>query len=408
MIADTATTPAEPHTIRSELVRFPTWYAVVGSRLLVLCSGIAGALLATRRAGWVIDDPARSTLHLGRVGNVLAGAVDRWDAVHYLEIARHGYVDAGHTPFFPLYPMLIRVLGLALGSDLVAAAAISLAAFGLAATLLYRLASAEFGEGTARATVWLLSLAPAGFIFTAAYTESLFLLLTLGAFTAARGERWRLACVLAALDSIARIPGVIAVVPVAWYWWQSSSRPRWALPWILIVPLPLVAFCCYLDARGFGPLAWMHNEGTSFSRNMYGPPAVIVSALHDGISGIVDTLKGARPVVSSVGSVWSDPFYNVVEMVVLLVSLAALTRCWRRLPRVYAVYATLVLIVALWSATPPNPLRSFDRFVLTIFPLWIAAAGWLRERRALAPVLVLGAAGLCFYAFEFASWAYVA
>ncbi len=70
-------------------------------------------------------------------------------------------------------------------------------------------------------------------------------------------------------------------------------------------------------------------------------------------------------------------------------------RCWR-------------CSVSVASQTKVQPLEGIDRYVLTIFPLWMAAGAWVSERPVLRPLLVLGAALLAFYSFEFATWAFVA
>jgi hypothetical protein len=43
-----------------------------------------------------------------------------------------------------------------------------------------------------------------------------------------------------------------------------------------------------------------------------------------------------------------------------------------------------------------------------IFPLWMAAGAWVSERRAIYPAIIIGAGLVCFYSFEFATWAFVA
>ena len=79
-----------------------------------------GALLALAtlvpmrnpRAGrW--DDPAL-THDLGGVTDVWA----RWDSVHFLRIAEHGY-SASEAAFYPLYPALVAGVGRALGGHYV-------------------------------------------------------------------------------------------------------------------------------------------------------------------------------------------------------------------------------------------------------------------------------------------------
>jgi hypothetical protein len=94
---------------------------------------------------------------------------------------------------------------------------------------------------------------------------------------------------------------------------------------------------------------------------------------------------------------------------VLLICRATLLGAWRRLPRPYALYATLVLAVDLWSPIALTPLRSFDRYALVIFPLWICAALWLRDRRRLL-LTVLGVCTvmLVYNVHQFALWGFIA
>ena len=67
-----------------------------------------------------------------------------------------------------------------------AAYLVSLAAFLGALVLLHRLTELELGRRLARPTLLLLAVFPAAVYFGAPYSESLFLLLAVGAFYAAR------------------------------------------------------------------------------------------------------------------------------------------------------------------------------------------------------------------------------
>ena len=81
----------------------------------------------------------------------------------------------------------------------------------------------------------------------------------------------------------------------------------------------------------------------------------------------------------------------------------------RRLPLAYAAYAGAALLVSTWNPVPAQPLKSFDRYTLTIFPLWMVAGAWVAERRADARrALLVSAILLAFWTFEFATWAWVA
>src|ERR1700761_5350744 len=89
-------------------------------------AGGAGALTVPRRLDWQAFDSTHLTTRLGALGDVLAAPAVRWDSIHYLAIAQHGYARPTEAVFFPLYPLLIRALGLLVGSDVVAGVLISM------------------------------------------------------------------------------------------------------------------------------------------------------------------------------------------------------------------------------------------------------------------------------------------
>src|SRR5205085_9269424 len=173
------------------------------TRAAVLCLAVFADLSAGPHlgGGTAAYDQAKfdvpSLTHpLGGLGNMLLSPLARWDAVWYLGIAAHGYEHAasGQAAFFPLYPLLVRGLGeLGGGSGgalLIASYLVSLGAFGCALYLLYRLVELELGRRVARTALLLLALFPASLYFGAPYSESLFLLASVGAFYAARTGCW--------------------------------------------------------------------------------------------------------------------------------------------------------------------------------------------------------------------------
>jgi hypothetical protein len=78
----------------------------------------------------------------------------------------------------------------------------------------------------------------------------------------------------------------------------------------------------------------------------------------------------------------------------VLLALAMLVVCWRRLPASYTVFAAAVMAVALAGTN----LDSFERYALSAFPLTMAAALVCRGTRVERAVLVLLSAGLAGYA----------
>jgi hypothetical protein len=95
---------------------------------------------------------------------------------------------------------------------------------------------------------------------------------------------------------------------------------------------------------------------------------------------------------------------------ILIATLIALDGCRRWLRPEYGVYAGLMILMCLTTPERGEPLWSYDRFALTMFPLWMVGGAWLARRPRLAQgaVLVAGAGALVFYTLQFSSWAFVA
>src|SRR5215203_4382663 len=223
-------TPAQAGAIRaasrSDALRV-AWRIAWTTRLAVLLVAVFAALSFGPAAGGVarenadkFDEPALTHA----LADPLLAPLARWDSIWYLRIADSGY--AGSTTraaFFPLYPLLVRGVGTLFGGShgavLVAAYLVSGTAFLAALVLLYRLTELELGRRLARPTLLLLAVFPAALYFGAPYSESLFLLLAVGGFYAARTDRWAWAGACAGLASATRSAGLLLLIPLAMLWW---------------------------------------------------------------------------------------------------------------------------------------------------------------------------------------------
>jgi hypothetical protein len=384
-------------------------WAFFVSRLIALTGGIAGAGLGHRVDQWSSVDPARVTQGFGAVGNLLTGSAVRWDALAYLGIAEHGYTHARWSAFFPLYPLLMSAFGWLVRSDVAAGIVISGVSFWVALMLVHRLTALERGPRAADATVILLAFAPLSFFFSAVYTESLFLALSVGAIYAARIGRFRLGAVLAALAAVTRVTGILLVVPLAIMRIRANGRPDRHLGWLLLAPGALLAYLGYLAAHGYGWLSpFTQQVGATSARHVGGPISTIAAALSAGWNGLTATARGVPAVSFGLTGPFSLSFDSVVLLGVLALSIWGLVLVWRYLPVAYGAYAGLTLLVVLSSSTTLQPLDAIDRYVLTIFPLWMAAGAWTAERHMTRPIAALGALLLAFYSVAFATWAFVA
>src|SRR4051812_29226269 len=136
--------------------------------------------------GWPSPPYDGSSLH------ILVTAWERADGLWFLRIADGGYgLGDGSAAFFPLYPLAIRAVSWLLGGHpLPAALLVSNLSFLGALIVLYRLTVREISVPAARTAVLLLALFPTSFFFFAPLSESLFLLLAVGSFSAARRRWW--------------------------------------------------------------------------------------------------------------------------------------------------------------------------------------------------------------------------
>jgi Gpi18-like mannosyltransferase len=247
--------------------------AALATRLPIL---ILGAIAVTI-VGTVPPPAAEAVWRVSsrEVTNMLA----RWDTFFYYTIATDGYSwDPAvfrhyNVVFFPLYALLMRGGGVLLGGHpLLAGLIVSLTAFSGALALLYRLALLDVGEDHAWRVILLISTFPYALYYSAVYTESLFLLLSVGAFYAMRRGRlgWVAVCGLAA--GLTRPNGFWLALPLAclavWPPGGEGAGERVHRP--VRLPIALLAagvpalgvmmFSGYLHWRFGDALAWVHGQ----------------------------------------------------------------------------------------------------------------------------------------------------
>jgi Mannosyltransferase (PIG-V) len=372
--------------------------AFAGSRLLVWIAG-AGAFLVAGNGPDRKFDFLRLTGHLGAVGDVLAAPVVRWDAVWYLHIAEHGYPRTTEAAYFPGYPLLVHAAAWVTRSTVVAAALVSLVVFFVALVALFRLTELELDAGAARRTVVLIAFFPTALFFSAAYTESLFLALSVGVLLAARQDRWALAGGLGAAAAATRSSGVLLLVPLLIIYFAGPARGRRRqAAWLALIPAGLAAYLLASQLMLGDALATAHAQD-HFHREFAGPFSGVWRGF--GESGhALGTIFG--------GHLTASALRKLALLGTALAALAATVGVFRRLGPAYGVYALLALAAGLSTPQAGHPLSSSPRYILAAFPLfmWLGAA--LEDRRAFLAVVVLFAAGLAYCSALFATWHFVA
>jgi mannosyltransferase PIG-V len=418
MAYDATPTAARAVTaVRGSVTLRAAWSVFWTTRAAVLVVAVFAALsfgpamggLAERNAE-VFDEPELTR----SLAEPLLSPLARWDAAWYLRIAESGYGGSEvRAAFFPLYPLLVRAVaapfGASPGALLVAAYVVSLAAFFGALVLLHRLVSLELGRTLAQPALLLLAVFPAAVFFGAPYSESLFLLLAVGAFYAARTGRWAWAGAATAGAAATRSAGVLLLLPLAMLWWSTRPRRVRDAAWLLLAPLGLAAYAVFLGlAEGD---AWRFLDvQDAWSRELTVPLAGAWDGLGAAVDGARQLLSGQTEVVyfeQAAGDPYRIAAINLMLFGSLVFALVACAGCLRRLPKAYGAWVAASLVLPLTFPVKPQPLMSLPRFLAVLFPIFMWLALWSEERRATARVAAVSALGLGLFTAQFASWHWI-
>ena len=380
----------------------------VGSRLLlVVVAFVTTYALGVQVRALYLRDPAHAERLQGFAGRLL-GPWAHWDGVWFVRIAADGYKAHPHSEaFFPLYPLLVRAVAAGVGNYVVAGLIVSLACYAGAMVVLFRLARAELGPRVALWSVVFISVFPTALFFQAVYSESPFLLFTLLAFWWARGSRWPLACLAGFLAVLTRSTGLVVLLPLALMWWEQrrgvvvrlpggprvfapaesparASRPAAASwLWLLLVPAGLAAYMTFLWLV-FRRALLFSSVQVAWGRELTLPTTAVWRGALEAVRGVAwlatHGLASILGTHTASGGLQSDVIANLLEFTGFAVAVAMLVACWRRLPAAYTLYAVAALLVPLLYSTEARPLYSLPRFVLVIFPLFMATAAVLVPR----------------------------
>lgn len=334
--------------------------------------------------------------------DLVFGAFYHWDAEWFLDIARNGY-DETSAAFFPLYPALVSLLG----SSLVWGTLLSLTAAGLGAWIVSTIARERLGPAGARDAVLILALFPTAFVFTAVYSDGLFLMLSASSFLAAqRGRPW-VAGIAGGLAVATRAMGLALLPALVYLLWPRNRHQLWRLAPLLLLPAALGVYAFYLDREVGDALAFTDAQATGWEREAHvlGPLGGLWMAIEAGGHGALEILRDL-PRTEPGGAGYSQAlqvnFWNVAHLA-LLVPLAWLTWvAWRRLGPAFGLYALATLVVILSVPSTGFPLVSLPRFVISDFPVLVALAAVLAERPSIRTGVLVGlgassaAAGVAF------------
>jgi hypothetical protein len=366
--------------------------ALVFTRLPVLAAGLAAVTIFGTQPAPVADA-------LWRVApQEWANLLARWDTFYYHSIAVTGYAWGpnvfrhDNVVFFPLYPLLMRWGGaLTGGHPLAAGLVISLVAFTGAIAVLYELAVLEVGPELARRAVLLLVTFPYALFFSTVYTESLFLLLSLGAFYAMRRGRLTLTALCGLAVGLTRPNGFWMWLPLAILAWTGnppargeptlSSRRVLALAAACAPLIGVALYSLYLHVRFDDALAWVHGQrawGLPLLGQASAPDPTPLPGQHIGWEEVVT---------------WTG---NVIAFGTAALAIRPISR---RFGAAYAIW----IAVNIFPPVAAHLFLSLGRFTSVLFPMFFWLAVSIPPRRVI-PIAVAFAAGQIVFAAWFFLW----
>lgn len=346
-------------------------------------------------------------------GGALANLPGRFDAGWYTSIALHGYTFQGrfdrqqNLAFFPAFPVIERAAGYVFGAFapavpeerriarlLWAGVIISLIAFAWASVYFWRLACDTIGEDRAAAAVALLAAYPFAVFFSAAYTESLFLLGSIATVYHFRRNELGAAAAWGLLVGLTRPNGFfLAVVLGLLFIERLRSRAIGQSPnpdvtkSLLAAAAPVAGMLIYS--------AYVHHvTGAWFGW----------ARLHEAWGR---SYGGLAPVTRAYGWITDEGLLQVVENIPydtlnslgFLFALGMVWPAWRRLGLAYAAFIVINIVPPLLA----GGVLSMGRISATLFPMFLALAA-VASPRLVTPLITAFAIGQGFAAVLFFTW----
>lgn len=329
-----------------------------------------------------------------------------WDGQWYKSIAARGYsynpATFSNVAFFPAYPLLGRLVAKATGLEpevaLLIVSNLALASCFVLFPYYFRLRATQ-SEGLAREyAVLCFGILPTTFFFRMAYSEPLFLFITLATFCAAeRKYPLLVVAILVGLATAIRPVGIGLIPPLTWHTWRRT-RHAWRFARTLIALLPvsvwgISAYSTYLYVEFGDPLAFVKTQ--THWRDRGSPPwprKVLDLATLEPIRSVFDpsspgnwkqTEPGQSPLLS----------LHAVDPIVFLAAAALIVagglRRW--LTPFELITATAFLAIPYWTVGYGSYMKSMARYSSSVIPVYIVLG---RIASRLEPAAVAAAAAL--------------
>ncbi len=279
--------------------------------------------------------------------NFLLWSWANFDGEHYLSIAKYGYQIRNGFPqyaFFPLYPLLTKIVSFVVQDYLVAGLLVSFASLVVILRLL------------PQKDHLALFLAPGAIFLAAIYTEPLFIALALTVFYFSERKEWGRAAIVTALATATRVNGIFLVAFLFFKMIENKKlSPLFIIRNSLFSLSGLTGYMVYLYYRTGDALAWYHSQA-------YWGKATATSPFTTALSYFRAVTTEFQPDLVHLVVV----FEVVITLWALFLTVTVIRRRLLSLPYYVYLLGNLVMPIATGS------LGSMPRFFLILFPSYVA------------------------------------
>ena len=326
----------------------------------------------------------------------------RYDGGWYRDIVAHGYSYAvpgsqGNVAFFPGYPMVVWVAAQVIRSGTLAGIVVTFLAGLLAAILFHRWAHDRVDPKTARLAVIALLLYPyAWYLCGAVYADALFLACAVGAFLLVEADHPILAGIVGAMATATRPVGIALVVGLVVLTIERRGgfrRLRALRPadfGVVVSAAGLVSWSVYQWRRWGDPWLFVNIEGAPGWDQPAGPRTwfkiTFLQRLHHLVGWMNGAMNGTTVNGTRPGAEAAYTFSIVLQALCVVAAIGLAWVVWRRFGYGYGTYVVVVITIATIGT---KDFLGTGRYLLAAFPLFVALAVVLIDRRAVR-IVTLG------------------
>ena len=258
-----------------------------------------------------------------------------WDGVIYLNIAKYGYNHFYLVNFFPLYPLIIRLIDGVIHSYLDSGLLLSWASFVGALYFYIKIVKNYFNltnrTEIIKATI-LWALFPSAIFMLGTFTEALFAFLALGAFYFSLKNQYIKASIMILLATATRINGIFLIPLSALILMKNKLNPKKIILSVTVSTFGLLSYMLYLKIK--------YNNGLAFllTQKNHG---WLQSSFFSGLN--------------------NTSIFNLIFLVIVVISIIY----WYQKDKILALYSFLFLMIPIIG----GKFGGFPRYTLMDFAI---------------------------------------